>query len=162
MADGFHRWRAARDAGIIEIAADVRQGDKRAAILFSVGANSISQVNRSNADKRNAVKMLLQHPKWGQLSPSQIADACAVGETFVRNVRSEQFPAVRNSTGKDGKSYPAKKAKATPKTPVVSVPMDLSGARDSFSLPNKSNDESQTLSPVEEPTATNPKVNFKR
>src|SRR5689334_5635307 len=39
LADGFHWVGATREAGFTEIEADVRQGTRRDAALFSVGAN---------------------------------------------------------------------------------------------------------------------------
>ena len=39
LADGFHRVEAATLAGLVEIAADVRQGTARDARLFGLGAN---------------------------------------------------------------------------------------------------------------------------
>ncbi len=90
MADGFHRWNAAKKAGLTEIDADIRQGDKRAAILYSVGANSISQVNRTIADKRRAVMVLLEDAEWSQWSDNAIAKQCGVSQPFVSGIRKDK------------------------------------------------------------------------
>src|SRR5215469_12955798 len=64
LADGFHRYEAARKAGLESIKADIRSGDRRDAILHSVGANTTHGLRRTNADKRRAVSMLLEDKQW--------------------------------------------------------------------------------------------------
>lgn len=88
LADGFHRLAAYRAAGAVEIEADVRQGDKRDAILFSVGANSAHGLRRTADDKRRAVMTLLNDKEWGQWSANQIAKQCGVSHTYVNGIRS--------------------------------------------------------------------------
>jgi hypothetical protein len=55
LADGFHRWHAHKRAGFVDITCDVRQGTKRDALIFSLGANHDHGLKRSNEDKRKAV-----------------------------------------------------------------------------------------------------------
>ena len=45
----------AKKRGLAEIGAEVRQGTRRDAILFSVGANAVHGHRRTNDDKRRAV-----------------------------------------------------------------------------------------------------------
>src|SRR4051794_21104679 len=59
LADGFHRREARRAAGHDDVAADIRQGTRRDAILHSVGANARHGWRRTNEDKRRAVLTLL-------------------------------------------------------------------------------------------------------
>jgi hypothetical protein len=112
LADGFHRLEATRRGSVKTIAADVRQGTRRDAILFSVGANAQHGLHRSNDDKRRAVTLLLSDSEWVKWSDREIAKACGVSPTFVGSLRP---PAVHGGqqgqtrTGKDGKKY-----KATP------------------------------------------------
>lgn len=87
LADGFHRFHAHRKAGAMEIACDVRQGTKRDAILFSVGANAAHGLRRSNEDKRKAVKTLLADAEWSAWSDNAIAKACGVSQPFVSSLR---------------------------------------------------------------------------
>lgn len=89
LADGFHRVQAARKAKCIFIKADVRQGTRRDAVLFSVGANATHGLRRSNTDKRRAVEVLLRDEEWQQWSDREIARRCAVHHTFVGRVRKE-------------------------------------------------------------------------
>lgn len=89
LADGFHRVRAAEKAGLAEIAADVRQGTRRDAILHSVGANAFNGVRRTSRDKRQAVTMLLNDEEWGRLYDDDIARLCGVARWTVWNIRKE-------------------------------------------------------------------------
>jgi hypothetical protein len=88
LADGFHRVAAAKKARIDELKVDVRQGDKRDAILYSVGANATHGHPRSNEDKRRAVFRLLDDPEWSKWSDREIARRCAVTHPFVNKLRA--------------------------------------------------------------------------
>jgi hypothetical protein len=89
LADGFHRVAAAEAAGRTEIAADVRQGTHRDAVLISVGANAEHGLRRTNADKRRAVTTLLSDPEWSRWSDREIARKAGVGHVFVNSMRKE-------------------------------------------------------------------------
>ncbi|MBK9122788.1 MAG: ParB-like nuclease domain-containing protein [Chloroflexi bacterium] len=52
LADGFHRVEAAKQAGCAEIAADIRDGSKRDAVLFSVSANAAHGLRRAHSGPR--------------------------------------------------------------------------------------------------------------
>jgi hypothetical protein len=90
LADGFHRRQAAEVLGLTEIAADVRPGTLRDAILFSVSANAGHGMRRSNDDKRRAVTTLLADPEWARWSDREIARQCSVSHVFVQNMRPRQ------------------------------------------------------------------------
>ena len=120
-ADGFHRVHAARRAGVEKIAAEIREGGRRDAILHSVGANAQHGVRRTNADKRRAVEILLRDDEWLTWSDGKIARRVAVSQPFVSKLRKEfthngyESPAIRETarggpmdTTKIGKS-PKKK-----------------------------------------------------
>ncbi len=87
LADGFHRTHAARRAESGSLLAEVHNGTKRDAVLYSVGANSAHGIRRTNTDKRKAVMTLLQDAEWGQWSNSEIGKQCAVSHTFVNRLR---------------------------------------------------------------------------
>lgn len=87
LADGFHRVEAARQAGITELAATVATGTQRDAVLHAAGANSTHGLQRTIADKRRAVELLLRDSEWGQWSDREIAKRCHVSHTFVASMR---------------------------------------------------------------------------
>lgn len=89
LADGFHRYQAARQAGLETLQAEVHDGDLRAAILFSCGANIHHGLRRTNADKRRAVLILLEDPEWSQWSNRHIAEQAAVSLDLVNRLRTE-------------------------------------------------------------------------
>lgn len=108
LADGFHRYFGAKKINARDIEVDVRDGTKRDAVLFSIGANASHGLRRTNADKRKAVETLLADPEWASWSDNQIAKACGVSHPFVGSVRasletvSSEKTAERSYTTKHG------------------------------------------------------------
>jgi hypothetical protein len=87
LADGFHRVHAHKMLDWLEIESDVRQGTRRDAVLFSVGANAVHGLRRTNADKRRAVETLLGDPEWAGWSDRDVSRRCGVSHEFVRQQR---------------------------------------------------------------------------
>ncbi|NTB01093.1 ParB/RepB/Spo0J family partition protein [Agrobacterium tumefaciens] len=108
LADGFHRHEALGLAGLEEVDADLRQGTRRDAILYSVGANASHGLRRTNEDKRRAVSTLLQDAEWSTWSDREIARRTGVSNQFVGTVRSSvnagQIPTVR-TVERNGTTY---------------------------------------------------------
>lgn len=107
--DGFHRVQSAKKANKQTIAANVQQGTRRDAVLYSVGANAAHGLRRTNEDKRRAVLVLLNDSEWQQWSDREIARRASVSNRFVSNLRSEivtvnssQLEAARTYTTKHG------------------------------------------------------------
>jgi len=102
LADGWHRVEAAQRAGLLELPAEIRDGGRKEALLFSAGSNASHGLRRSNADKKRAVVLVLAAcPKW---SDRRIAEACGVGNKFVGDVRREVCPEHSSEReGQDGK-----------------------------------------------------------
>ena len=88
LADGFHRYQAAKKLGLVEIGCNVHQGRVREAILFSAGANARHGFRRSNADKQRQVEMLLKDDEWSKWADNAIARRCDVYHSFVSKIRS--------------------------------------------------------------------------
>lgn len=91
-ADGFHRIGASKKAGFTEIDAEIKQGTRRDAILYSVGANTTHGLRRTNADKRRAVTLLLEDNEWKKWSDRKIAEKCGVGNRMVSDMRRSLCP----------------------------------------------------------------------
>lgn len=129
LADGFHRVASAESIGLKEFPCTVKQGDRRAAILYSVGANATNGLRRTNADKRRAVAMLLSDEEWAGKSDRWIAEKCGVHNETVAATRSQVTESVSAGprTGKDGRKQPAAKPRAAspaPEAPNAYVEID--------------------------------------
>jgi DNA modification methylase len=128
-ADGFHRLQAAERAGLETVAADVRQGTRRDAVLYSVGANSSHGVRRTNADKRAAVLLLLNDAEWALWSDGAVASKCGVSQAFVSSLRrslptQNGFESVRK--GADGRKInTAAIGKRTETAPAEPEPQEV-------------------------------------
>ena len=87
LADGFHRTEAHAVAGETEIAADIRPGTQRDAILFACGANATHGLRRTTEDKRRAVILLLRDLEWSGWTDREIAGRAHVSHPFVAKLR---------------------------------------------------------------------------
>lgn len=108
LADGFHRLEAWRRIGRTEIPTEIRQGDRRRAILHSVAANSAHGLRRTNEDKRRAVLTLLEDEEWGQWSNREIARRCGVSDHLVAEVRTGLTAHSRSENQPDARTYTTK------------------------------------------------------
>ena len=109
LADGFHRWHAARKAKLDKVSCEVRQGTKEDARWFSYSANQTHGVRRTNPDKAKAVKAALLHPNGAKMSDHQIAEYLGVSHTMVANRRKEleslaTVASQTSRTGRDGRT----------------------------------------------------------
>jgi hypothetical protein len=127
LADGFHRYFAAERAELKSIGVVLHHGDRRAARLFSLGANSQHGLKRTNEDKRNSVMGMLTDAEWCKWTDHRIANHCGVAQPFVSKLREEasdngyQMPEVRTAV-RNGKEYevkvpPRKEKAAEPEPP---------------------------------------------
>lgn len=127
LADGFHRWHAARKAGLDKIKCDVEQGTQRDAILYAVGANRANGMRRTNADKRVCVMKLLHDPEWVKRSNGWIAEKCGVDQSTVSDYRKQVVPVKDSLTdekriGRNGVAQSAKSRRKPKKKPDLHVP----------------------------------------
>lgn len=97
VVDGFHRLAAARAAKLTRIRAEIRHGDRRAALLASAGANATHGLRRTNADKNKAVRVLLDDPEWSTWSTNEIAQRCGVSDYLVAKIRRAHLPEQEDS-----------------------------------------------------------------
>lgn len=105
IADGKHRFAAEVKKGETMVWAVVHEGGARECLEFALRANARHGQRRTNADKRLAVKTMLEDEEWSQCSNGKIAEALKVSETLVFNVRKELEPdvseEVEESSGKE-------------------------------------------------------------
>lgn len=119
LADGFHRYLAAKKVAKTSVLCRVFRGSARDAFLFACTTNQSHGLRRTNADKRYMVCRFLNDPTWVTWTDSRIAEHCGVSHTFVSTLRRElesiqESPAAiaknQRREGSDGKSYPPERA----------------------------------------------------
>ena len=118
LADGFHRYLAAKRIGLPSIIAEVKPGGRIDALKHALGANATNGVYRTNADKRNAAAIALE--EWSGLANTVLAEICKVSPELVRSCRKELEQAGKiekpaRVTGRDGKEYPAQQMEHEPR-----------------------------------------------
>ena len=89
LVDGFHRHAAFTKAGRVSISARVFNGDKRAMILHSVGANLKMGIRPTIDDKAKALRMILQDEQLFQLSDTELGRRCGLSRKAAQKYRAE-------------------------------------------------------------------------
>ena len=171
LADGFHRYKAAKRLKLEVLRADVKQGTRRDAVLYSAGVNASHGLRRSNDDKRRAVMTLLDDEEWQGWSDQKIARWCKVSQPFVSKLRSSLKTVISDEriyTTKHGTTATmdvsgireANQARAAePPTPQVEVvgqeegPPEPDGGHIVWAVPGAQNLHN-TLPAADEPTAS--------
>lgn len=164
LADGFHRVAAWQRVGRDEVPAEIRQGDRRQAILHSCGANAAHGLRRSNDDKRRAVMTLLEDNEWSKWSDREIGRRVRVSHTFVAKVRagltgnvaSEDEPAPgepRTYTTKHGTTAQMDTTNIGRANPE---PGTVAGAQSSLPVADESGADVAAIRPAEETPAQEP------
>lgn len=85
LADGYHRYYAAKKAGLDCLGAEFRTGTKTDALKFALSANATHGLKRSQADKRRVVLVALR--EFGTLSNREIAKLVKVDDKTVGKYR---------------------------------------------------------------------------
>jgi hypothetical protein len=90
LAEGFHRYYAAKNVGHLEIPAVIHEGSLDAAIDYACQANIRHGLRPTREDKAKAVRtQLTRHP---ERSDREIARLCGVSATTVGTYRKELYP----------------------------------------------------------------------
>lgn len=118
LADGWHRVLAAKSLGLTTIAEDVRPGSIRDAQLYAIGSNAAHGLQRTQADKRKAVMLMLSDSEWVCLSDSAISKACAVSRPLVASLRSGDQPTEVVAVAADGTTRVMSKKQKVAAQPV--------------------------------------------
>src|SRR5262249_40114531 len=87
---GFHRRDAALRLGRKSMLCNVRPGRKSDAVLLAAGANIDHGLRRTVADKRCAVRLLLDHPEAKKWSARRIAGHTGTTHPFVLSMIAER------------------------------------------------------------------------
>lgn len=110
LADGFHRYLAAKRIGLPDISSEIKPGGRIDALRHALGANATNGVYRTNSDKRNAAAIALE--EWPGLANPVLAEICRVSTDLVRTCRKEleqagKIERPQRVVGRDGKQYPS-------------------------------------------------------
>jgi hypothetical protein len=89
LADGFHRYFAHKRAKVNTIDADITNGTKRDAWIYSLSANGKHGLPRSNEDKRRSVIRALNDIELCDKTNIEIAKLCDVSDMTVGRIRKE-------------------------------------------------------------------------
>lgn len=135
LADGFHRFHAHGQAGKASIAAELRTGTARDAVLFSLGANNTHGLNRTNADKRKAVETMLKDPEWAAWSDRKIAEVCGVGHPFVAAIRKPEVAAKQQESRDASATKKAKKVESDSTPTAIQVESDSTPEEETVPAP---------------------------
>ncbi len=88
IADGHHRYEAAKKIGQETIEANLREGTVRDAILIGLTANHNHGLRLSLGDRRRMVSILLSDQEWCHWSNAEIAKKCSCSVELVSKIRS--------------------------------------------------------------------------
>lgn len=106
LADGFHRFFAAKSNALDEILADVKTGTLDEATLFSFGANGKRGLSMSAEDFRKIIYAMFRHPVWSKWSNAEIARHVGVSKMTVGRVKAtletKEEPKKKKYKDKDG------------------------------------------------------------
>jgi|GEM_PF-4779289 len=90
LIDGFHRIAAARRCAWTDFECSVDSGTLEDAQWRSYSVNAAHGLQRSNEDKRRAIRAALRHPQGGSKSDREIATHVGVSHPTVAVIRAEQ------------------------------------------------------------------------
>ena len=106
LADGFHRFFAAKSNALDEILADVKTGTLDEATLFAFGANGKRGLSMSAEDFRKIIYAMFRHPVWSKWSNAEIARHVGVSKMTVGRVKAtldtKEEPKKKKYKDKDG------------------------------------------------------------
>lgn len=87
LADGYHRYFAAKKLDKQDIEAEVQTGTVSDAMLYAFGANSKRGLSMSDGDNRNVIRRMLRHEEWGKWSNNAIGKHVGVSSMTVGRVK---------------------------------------------------------------------------
>lgn len=142
LADGFHRITAARDyADLAEFPAEIREGTKRDAQWYALGANQNYGERRLNSDLKKIAERVYKDPEWNKTPLIEIARHTGIPETTIRRwfrdfdasspLEKIEKPAVRLAT-RNGTTYEVNTANIGRREPVARAEPERAPERESL------------------------------
>jgi hypothetical protein len=90
LVNGFHRYHAYKLLNIKEIEIEYKPGTLQEAINYACGANHDHGLQRTNKDKRLAIKRALENPLNEKATNYEIAKICHVSQPMVAAMRDSK------------------------------------------------------------------------
>jgi hypothetical protein len=90
VADGWHRYEAAKQAKLKTLPVKVFKGEREKVIAVALAGNKSHGLRRTNADKRICAEMAIE--TWPKLSNRQLGEAAGVSEFLIRDLRPKIKP----------------------------------------------------------------------
>jgi len=111
LADGFHRFMAAKRNDFRDITAEVRAGTKQDALWFALGANKENAHRLTDADKKHAIALAVE--TWPDRPAATIAAQIGCSPQWVSRVRpTSSTSGTSVVVRKNGTPYPARNPRA--------------------------------------------------
>lgn len=142
LSSGFHRLEAHKRLGLVEIAAEIREGTRQDAIRFAFEDNKSHGLPLSNKDKKAYMLGRLEDGMWSQIGNREIARQLGISHVTVmrwieeHNSTGTNVPVTRTQVvGSDGRTYNTEKirqanqereydAPAAPVEPMPTTPAE--------------------------------------
>lgn len=112
LSSGFHRVEAHKRLGLVEIAAEIREGTRQDAIRFAFEDNKSHGLPLSNKDKKAYMLGRLEDGMWSQIGNREIARQLGISHVTVmrwieeHNSTGTNVPVTRTQVvGSDGRTY---------------------------------------------------------
>jgi hypothetical protein len=86
LADGFHRYHAAKKIGASAVDVEWRVGTLEQAKLYPASASATHGLRRTAADKRRAIEMVLSTEEGRRWKQDRIAKHCHVSQQYVSKI----------------------------------------------------------------------------
>ena len=149
LADGFHRYHAAKKAGLKNLRADVRNGTKENALWVALGANRANGARLTHADIKKACMVALS--KFDSRSDRDLATQIGCSHGTVSNHRKAMETAGKTDptpmrTGADGRTTNTENIGASSTRP----PADPKAGKKSVAAAAKKADEPAKPAPAKD------------
>jgi len=119
LCDGRHRLEAKRKNGAAEIEAEIRSGDRQAALTASLKENREHGARLTAGDKRRAIGLAVR--EFPDMSQHNIATLVGCSQSWVAEVKNDSEVIATDNlpttvVGRDGKHYPGRRTRRTGQT----------------------------------------------
>lgn len=152
LADGFHRYFASRQIGLVDISVQIHEGTVDEATLYAFGATARRGLSFTKEDYKHIVTRIMKHPIWSTWSTRVIAELLGCSAMTISRVKSslEEPPQTvsytRNGKQKTMNVSSIGKAPRAPKKADPAPPIeDINPSEELIDTINKLSEENDRL-----------------